>query len=174
MQLGPITSRHGDEWPEAAPLVVSGHIHEHQWLQKNILYVGAPFDTGFGEEGTKTVSILDFAADGAMEHTRVDLGMPRRETVTATIAEAMEYQKPDNVHIRMYVTGTTEELVAFKKTSRYKELSQILKIIPKPTDPVVVRRNEGCKAYLDILKELVAEESEQVQEALREIMPKCA
>jgi DNA repair exonuclease SbcCD nuclease subunit len=169
VQLGPIKSRHGDEWPEDAPLIVSGHIHEHQWLQKNILYVGAPFDQSFGEDSQKSVTLFDFTKEGyTLQH--VDLGMPKRITIKVTIDELRAYEKPQNAHVRAYVSGTTEELSAFKKTKEYKMISQKLKIIPKPTDPIVVRRNENGRGYHDILRDLVSEESEHVQDALREVV----
>lgn len=167
VQLGPIKSKHGDEWPEDAPLVISGHIHEHQWLQKNILYVGTPFDQSFGEDSQKSVTLLEFSQD-SMKCLQIDLGMPKRITIRVTIDELRAYQKPENAHVRAYLSGTTEELSAFKKTKEYKDFSQKLKIIPKPTDPVVVRRNEGGRGYHDILRDLVASESEHVQDALRE------
>jgi DNA repair exonuclease SbcCD nuclease subunit len=169
VQMGPITSKNGDLWPENAPLVVSGHIHEHQWLQPNILYVGSPYQTTFGEEDEKTVSLLEFPETGAPIHKRIDLGLPRRLTVMLTIEQAKEYVAPEGAMVRAYIEGTTEELAAFKKTKKFKELAKTLKLIPKPSDPVSVRRNATGRGFMDLLKEAVALESEAVQEAFREI-----
>lgn len=171
VQLGPRPSKNGDIWPDDAPLAISGHIHEYQWLKSNILYVGEPFDSSYGSEGDKTVSIIDFQKGGTTRtHNRVDLGMPRRLTVTLTIEQLKAFQKPEKAHVRVYVTGTTEELTVFKKSKEYKELSKVLKIITKPSDTLVVRRNEGGLRYTEILAQSVANESEMVKEAYTEIL----
>jgi hypothetical protein len=169
VQMGPRPSTEGDIWPSEAPLAVSGHIHEHQWLQPNILYVGSPYQTTFGEEDAKTVSLLEFSPDNPPKHTRIDLGMPNRLTLTLTIEAAKILVCPENTMIRAYVEGTTEELAAFKKTPRYKELTKLVKLIPKPSDPVSIRRNATGRGFMDLLKESVASESEPVQKAFEEV-----
>ena len=169
VQLGPRPSKHGDAWPADAPLAISGHIHEQQWLKENIFYVGEPFDSSYGSEGQKTVSIIDFYEEGKPVINQVDLGMPRRLTVTLTIDQLKAFQKPENAHVRVYVTGTTEELAVFKKSKEYKELSKEVKIITKPSDVLIARRNEGGLRYAEILAQSVANESEAVKEAFLEI-----
>ena len=170
VQLGPVPSKHGDVWPDDAPLAISGHIHEFQWLKDNILYVGEPFDSSFGSEGNKTVSIIDFYKDGRINtKQQVDLGMPRRLTVTLNIDQLNEFEKPDKAHVRVFLTGTTEELGAFKRTVEFKELSKYLKIITKPTDVLIARRNEGGLRYSEILAQSITSESDRVKEAFAEI-----
>lgn len=173
VQMGPIASKVGDLWDASNPLVVSGHIHEYQWLQKNILYVGSPYQTTFSEKDDKTVSLLEFSDGAAPIHTRIDLGMPKRVTLTMTVERAKDVEGwmkfPQNAMIRVYLTGTTEELTAFKKTIEYKTLAKLVKLIPKPSDPVSVRRNATGRGFMDLLKESVATESEAVQEAFKEV-----
>ena len=37
-KMGAILSEEGDKWESKWPLVVSGHIHSRQWINKNIYY----------------------------------------------------------------------------------------------------------------------------------------
>lgn len=53
--LGPCLSTKGDEWPEDAPYIFSGHIHDHQYLQPNLCYVGTPFQVAVSESIHKYV-----------------------------------------------------------------------------------------------------------------------
>lgn len=54
-KMGAITSSHGDEWATTNPYIISGHIHDYQMLQNNILYVGTPIQHKFGENENKFI-----------------------------------------------------------------------------------------------------------------------
>lgn len=57
-KLGPILSTEGDVWPEDNPYVISGHIHDYDQLQKNILYPGTPIQHGFSDTGNKAICMV--------------------------------------------------------------------------------------------------------------------
>ena len=57
-KMGAIISKDGDKWPLHNPLVVSGHIHDYQRPQENIIYIGTPMQHAFGDNTKKTISIL--------------------------------------------------------------------------------------------------------------------
>lgn len=56
--LGSIKSTEGDKWDNDDPMVISGHIHCHNLLQPNILYVGTPVQHNFGDADNRTVSLF--------------------------------------------------------------------------------------------------------------------
>lgn len=61
-QMGAIISKNGDKWPLNYPLVVSGHIHEYQRVQENVIYVGCPMQHTYGTEHVNyTVSLFTFS-----------------------------------------------------------------------------------------------------------------
>lgn len=167
VQLGPIKSTIGDVWPDAAPPAISGHIHEHQWLKPNICYVGSPGQVNDGDSAAKTVSLFDFDDTGYTEQ-QISLGLPHRLTVTVTVEQAKEYVVPEAARVRLYVTGTTEELAAFKNSNHYKRLSEQAKVIVKPTDPTQVRRNQKGRGFMELLQESAEREGKLVQDALSE------
>jgi len=55
-KMGAIISQQGDKWPHNYPLVISGHIHEYDRLQHNIIYTGTPMQHAFGDHNNKTIS----------------------------------------------------------------------------------------------------------------------
>lgn len=164
-KMGAIESVHGDEWPDNFPLVVSGHIHDRQWLQKNILYVGEPMDSAYGSSQARTISILLFEDGNFIGEKAHDLGLPRKITVDLTVEEANAYQVPENSSVRVNLKGTTEEIAAFKKTKKYTELAKVAKVVPKHTDKVVVKANKERVGYLDLLKKACEAETDAVKRA---------
>jgi hypothetical protein len=66
-QMGRLKSESGDPWPQdnygKVPFVVSGHIHDHQLVGENILYVGTPVQVNYGEGVKKGICILTIHLD---------------------------------------------------------------------------------------------------------------
>lgn len=173
-KMGMIESEVGDVWTLDEPLVVSGHVHDYAWLQPNILYVGAPMSQAFGEGDDKTISLLDFEDDKLVREERIDLGLPRRITVTLTVAEAKVYKVPPNTLVRVNLADTTEAIVSFKKSEKYTELTKTVKVVPKHTDKTVVRQAGGRKSFIGLLKLACATESPGVQRAFTELTQNAA
>jgi DNA repair exonuclease SbcCD nuclease subunit len=169
-KMGAIESKHGDEWPETAPLIISGHIHDREKLQKNIFYVGTPYPAKFGEKTEKTVTVLDVADDGKISMGHIDLGLPKKLTVKITTEQFKSYQLPENTHVRMHLSGTVEEIAKCKKTKKYQELKDRVKIIPKPIDKAEVKHNVERKDYMELLGSAVSAESKVVQDIYEEVM----
>ena len=59
-KMGAIKSIGGDKWASNFPLVVSGHIHDWQFLDPNILYAGTPLQHAYGDSHNKTISYMTF------------------------------------------------------------------------------------------------------------------
>ena len=159
VELNGIKMEHGDKWPETFPLVISGHIHEHQWLQKNICYIGTPYMTTFAETDEKAISLFEFAEK--ITHTRIDVGMPKKLTVTLPVEQAKEFKVPTNTHVRLVVEGESSELTAFRKTQSYTKLiDKNVKVVLSPTNKQKETIQVTKKTYLELLKEMVGTDEE--------------
>jgi len=161
-KMGAIESKIGDEWPKSNPMVVSGHIHDRDFLQPNILFAGAPYQTGFGDSSKKSVEIITINAQKDMEFTPVDLGMPKKITLKVDVEKFKEVDITEENRYRINVTGTSEELHKLKKTKKYKELKKFAKIIPRPTDKLVKKLSTRNKDFSQILSDSIKKESETV------------
>jgi hypothetical protein len=82
--MGAITSKIGDEWPEERSLVISGHVHDYDRLQTNLIYTGTPLMHGYGDTHHKTVSWFNFDEQGQWEEIRHDLQITPKVTVNIT------------------------------------------------------------------------------------------
>jgi len=169
-KLGAIASEHGDDWPEGNNLVISGHIHDYDRLQSNILYVGTPMAHSFGDTATKTISLFTFKSDGEFEERRIDLKMPKRLTFELSIEEAMKFEVPENSIVRIYLKDTSGALAAFKKTKDYKELEKKAKVIPKASDISEKIVSKGRTNYIDILKQEAEKSGPKILNALKKVL----
>lgn len=168
-KMGAIESEHGDEWHPDWPLVISGHVHEHQTLfGGKVIYVGTPYTTGFGETERKTVSLFELGAE--VKETRIELAIPRKETLKVHVSEVGSVVLPANTVVRLSIEGTTAELTAFRKTKKYKELSEVAKVVFKPLDPEAAVQSIKRQSYHDLLKESCAKETPVVQRVLSEVL----
>lgn len=123
-KMGPIESKCGDQWNTDWPLVVSGHIHNKQWSQKNIYYPGSAMQHAFGQSVENTVSILSFGLV-ELDYEEVDLKMPKLIIKYLSITDVMKPLKYTNKEFRKYklvLEGSQEEFQTFKKNIRYKQL----------------------------------------------------
>lgn len=113
-QMGAIVSVEGDPWPVTYPYVVTGHIHDFQELQGNILYTGTPIQHAFGDRHDKTISYFRFHTPSIRDHERIDLGVPRKHIVRITCAEVSTHVPQQNCELKIIIRGTSGEIRAIK------------------------------------------------------------
>lgn len=168
--FGHISSKVGDEWPDSNPLLVSGHIHQYSWHQKNALYVGTPRQVSQGESDDKSVSLLEFGSDGLISETRIPTDMPRKITITMTCQQAHEFVLTGTDTVRIILEDTEENITKFKKSKKYKELLENVKFLVKFTDQVVTKKNTENKSFIKLLMEYAEKDSNGTASLFREVL----
>lgn len=114
-QMGPIVSTEGDVWSLTSPYVVSGHIHDYQEPQANILYTGTPIQHTYGDHDNKTISYFTFYSPNQRDHLRIDLRLPRKRIVRLKCCEVSDYKPEVDSEIKIIITGTSGEIKAIMK-----------------------------------------------------------
>lgn len=114
-QMGAIVSVEGDEWPLLNPYVVTGHIHDYQEPQVNILYTGTPIQHAFGDRHDKSISYFVFHSPTNRDHERIDLGLPRKQIARITCGEVSTYMPQENCELKIIIKGTSGEIKAIIK-----------------------------------------------------------
>ena len=167
-KMGMIDSKHGDHWPSAFPLAVSGHIHEYGRLRPNILYVGAPMMHTFADDPNKTVSMLTFDLSG-WDEVRIDLDMPKKIVMDVKVEDIKEIKVLPGSKTKINLHGSSEALQAIKKTKEYAALVLVAKIVPIRTEsdsaPLRLRKS----SYLEILTGFVKKEGGEVESQFSEV-----
>lgn len=164
-KMGAIISKDGDQWPTNYPLVISGHIHDYQRPQDNIIYTGTPLQHAFGDSTDKTINIYTFDGDN-FEEDRVDLGLPKRRTYYISAEEALFWEPPTDGLIRLVIKGTTSELKTFNKSKKSKELKKLVtKLVLKPINDETIEQIElqANKPYSEVLYETISDEPELIE-----------
>ena len=151
-KMGAITSEKGDVWEDDYPPVISGHIHEAQYVEPNIYYIGSAMQHAFGENGEKRLWMVEFNRDieGDFSYEKINLEMKQKKIVYLDFSEidSFDENKYKQYHIKLNLRGNREQFRVFRKTERYKNL--ILKGIkitftPEKIDIETIQNLGGSK-----------------------------
>ena len=123
-KMGAIKSQAGDRWDINNPLVISGHVHDYDRLQSNLIYVGTPMQHAFGDKMDKTVSIFTFH-NNAWTEKREDLGLVKRIIVYLTPQDIHTYDPPSDKLVKIVIRGDGAEIKAVSKLEKIKELKKM-------------------------------------------------
>ena len=166
-QLGAIESRVGDKYPTDGPMVISGHVHgrSNPNGQKNILYMNTPMNTAFGDGNKSTVSIFTFSGRPPPTEMLVNLGMPKKVTLSMDVKSFMKFEmeSPDD-HYRIKVIDKKIKISKLRQTDKYLEIKQKAKVLLKPTDEAIDRRAISTQSFLQILGEQVKDDQDVKKE----------
>ena len=116
-----IPSPDGDSWPIDNPLVISGHIHKRHQPQKNIIYIGTPYQENFSEMDEKSISHFIFTPTD-YEEKRVYLDLPKRIELTIKSSEAEDWEVPADKLVKLTIVGTSAENAVLRKSGIIKKL----------------------------------------------------
>lgn len=121
---GAFLSKKGDTWKKKYPLVISGHIHEYQKLQKNLIYVGTPFQHDFGSSPNKTISLFKFGQK--YEQKRYDLDLRKLKTLKLNLDEITDFDfDQTDCNTRIIVSGDVTNISKLKQMHKLAKLSKL-------------------------------------------------
>jgi len=133
-KMGAIQSIEGDKWSTDFPLVISGHIHTRQRSQPNVYYTGSSLQHAFGENEESTVTHITFTRTKDCILRDISLNMPRKRIVYRDIDDIDTFEPTNTVDkIKLTINGTCEQFKSFKKTKKYKDLTERgIRVVFKP------------------------------------------
>lgn len=139
-KMGAIVSEIGDKWPLDRPVCISGHIHDFDVLQPNIIYTGVPLMHSFGDRNDKAVSLFNFTKDESSKifwtHERIDLGLIKKVTVYITPEEIVHYEAENDKLVKLVVRGDEASIKSIVKLEKISQLKkQGVKIVFKTIQP---------------------------------------
>jgi len=177
-KMGAINSSCGDKWSSNWPLVISGHVHNKQWVGTNIYYPGSAMQHAFGQSTGNTISFITIDSNeplnkNNLKYEELDLCMPKLIIKYMTVDEVMRPLNFENSELKKYkivLQGTQEEFTVFKKKSRYKELlNKEFKLAFKiKNNQQIGQNNQETKKFLQVLKEKIMIEKDPQLEQIYE------
>lgn len=163
-KMGAIESTVGDPWPIINPLVVSGHIHDYDDLQTNMIYTGTPMQHAFGDRDDKTISLFEFIPiqkeeDKGWKQTRLELNLIKRKIVRMKCSELNnDWQPPKNCLVKLILYGSDAELKTIMKHPKVKELQKVgISIAYKENSNSLTSPLKNPKPYQNYLTTLYQE-----------------
>lgn len=166
-------STDGDHWDLDNPLVVSGHIHNKQWLQPNIYYTGSSMQHAFGETANKTIAMLEWKPK--FKFVEIDLELRKKVIVYLDIEKVQSFvPKGGRTQTKLVLRGNPAQIKVFKKSACCKKLQQLCKISFTCTDQQNIQESAqpDKRHVLDVLSELIKTDDKNVHEAFDELVKK--
>jgi len=171
-----VRSTEGDKWPENYPLVVSGHIHTTDQLQKNIYYPGSCMQHGWNDT-MKTVSIINFT-NSEFAIQKVDLELICRKKICIEISQLYSFIPPKNTIIKLEITGSLEQIKMYKRSEHYRDFQSrgiIFSFKPKyghGDENGVINIPKKGASVLEIMEKLISNDGEMVKEIFTNVFTK--
>lgn len=153
-KMGAIISETGDKWDINYPLVISGHIHEPQRPQENIIYPGSAINHSYGYD-SQGVSVFEFTGNKYPYETKICLGFPKKHIVYTSLDNIDTIKESQLTKATKFnIEGSLQDIKAFKESSMYKKMVKkskvILKVLKKDTD-----QRFKSKSFKDILEDMI-------------------
>lgn len=121
-KMGAITSTDGDEWDLEWPMLISGHIHDRQQVQPNLLYPGSVINHSFTQDN-QGVSEFLFTPDNQMQEHKIDIGLVKKTITYMELKDVSEHVLADlKPTDKLVLSGSIHDIVAFKHGQLYKDL----------------------------------------------------
>ena len=132
-----LTQSNADEWPLDYPINISGHIHDYEIVESNLIYVGTPFQHSSSDILEKSISLFEFNSLNTNKldlfiHNRLFLKIPKKITLTMTIEDFKIFVPEDNVKYKIKIKGNLLSINTFLKLEYIKNIIDTfnIKIIP--------------------------------------------
>lgn len=125
-KMNTITSNVGDPWPKNNPLCVSGHIHDYQMLEKNLIYTGTPIQHGFADSTRKTVSWITLD-DKRFSEERINLGIKGKRQFNILAEDFENHYKhfiseASDCYVKLKITASKTLRKNLEKTPQFKKV----------------------------------------------------
>ena len=170
-RMGGIISETGDEWDEEYPPVFSGHIHDYQMPQKNIVYTGTPYQHSFGDEENKGIFLLKFENKDNWNLEKIELEIIKKRYITMNISEFKDYKILTNCILKIGFTG---DPILIKKILETKEIKEKIsknnikyKIIDKRSKKIM--KSGKTNSFFDNLKKRIESSDNEIKTLFNEI-----
>ena len=180
--MGFISSESGDEWKDTLPRVLSGHIHQKQKLNDNIIYIGSAIQAGsyggefgmFSELCIQDVQLAKPTSHVSKQETLYlesylhlhfyKVAIPQHIVKTYTILQMdkdvltllidLSLQKDICETLKINIKGSIDEFKVFKQSMIYKQLLKYnISISLKPVETQTLIHKEHIEIPM-FLKEM--------------------
>ena len=172
-KMGAIVSETGDIWDETYPMVFSGHIHDFQQPQRNILYTGTPFQHGFGDSEDKFLVYLEIKDRKEWNIEKIRINVIKKKSIDINVSELEDYKFPENYVLKINIIGDvkTANLVLSKKSVKQKLKDYNIQYKLKNPEIKLKERNKNFTKnnFVESLEKKIKSSEEEIRKTFSEI-----
>lgn len=168
-KMGATESVIGDKWDSEYPLVISGHIHDYQVIQKNIIYTGTPIQHAYGDREDKGVWLFRFSGNTVSSEI-YDLEIPKKKIVKVDACEISTLKNLDpKHHYKIVISGTPEQIKTLKlgaylnRLSKYKIAYKTISSITDMTNTKEFENQDFLELLYDEIKNCSEDQLDMLQ-----------
>lgn len=168
--MGGYNSQIGDEWPETNPLVISGNCHVMTPLQKNLIYVGTPYQQSYSDTSRKGIFLMEFRHDKAPVVNFFELEMRKKKIIKLKPAEVDGFVPPPNCDVKVDICGTSSEIAEIRSKGTIATMRSKGIHVSLSTEQSVDPSNPDNKPFKELLQEMIKNDPDEVA-VFNEIFP---
>lgn len=128
-----------DKWPDDYPLNVSGHIHDEETVQHNLIYTGTPFQHTYADTPDKGLFLMDLTT-GLFSLEKIKTSVPKKVIWKIHYTQLENISLDPSLDIRLDIYGPT---------------SYVKELMKRPD--MVSKFNSVIKRYKDETKTEISE-----------------
>jgi len=130
-----------DKWLETYPLMIGGHLHDYEEVQKNLIYIGTPYQQTFSDSQNKGVYILNIDQNGFEIH-KISLNIPSKIFLTINYKELYSVIIPEG-EVKIKIIGPITEVKKLLSTEELKKKFQNVNIVYVDTSTKIIVPNQS-------------------------------
>lgn len=160
-QTNKITKTKCDIWPADYPLNVSGHIHNEEIVQENLIYVGTPFQHDFTESPDKGIFLLNLVESintGNFKLEKQKLRIPSKVVCKVHYTQLESLVLDPNYDVRLEIHGPTQYVKELMNradmVSKFGNVSKKFKDDDEKNAVVSQQIVDSCQFYDKLMKEI--------------------
>lgn len=163
--ISKLSKKAWEVWPENYPLNISGHVHNHQVVQNNLIYVGTPFQHDFTEPPNKGIYLLDLLSS-EVKLTKIQLKIPPKIEIKVRYTDLQNLVIDPNTETRLRIYGPvsyvkeimnrSDMIAKFANVSKkYEEESKDKKVIKRSDN---LARDHNMLFYNSLIEQVNKDE----------------
>lgn len=169
-----LTGGIADEWPINSALNYSGHIHDYEKPQDNLIYVGTPIQHNSNDSSNKYIFICEFDESGLINETKLELDVPKKFKFNLSLEQFLTFKLPKKYSfITFKINGNSDEIKECNKYLKYIQNPKIkIKIIDTKSRVFNSFQNKIKTSFSSRLESAVKNESSEIKSLFSEISSK--
>lgn len=139
------------EWPSTWKLMISGHVHDEEYVASNFIYVGTPYQQSYAESYSKYVNIFNLQ-DNTLR--KIELNTPKKKKYTLHFTDLEVFVIEPNTEIKLDIMGSKSEAKRFLERPDLKiKFAGISKhfIGEKVSNIIVPTQTHACNFYTKLV-----------------------